>query len=318
MNDRRTHASGLEPRAFWTLVTILALVLGLLFWKSISLTMGMNDTMRPLGVIPLTPAEVAAAEASSQADAEAALKALAAITDYQAALWHPLHFKPAVTTARNEQCLACHREILDHKPREASQAGVAANESIAWYQTLDTYQGEQLSFHARHLKTPFATKVMNLKCNFCHQGHDPRDEAPGTHATAGPATFTIRKVVDPSKTCLMCHGKFPGDVMGLGEEPWHLLREGMESPESPNGCLSCHAELFRTVRHRVNYLNAEAIEADAKANADTCFGCHGGRAWYRKSYPYPRHAWPSMDPTIPVWAKDRPTQSAPEHIVNDK
>lgn len=318
MNDRRTHARGLEPRIFWTLATILALVLGLLFWKSISLTMGMNDTMRRLGVIPLTPAEVAAAEASSQAEAEAALKALASITDYEAARWHPLHFKPGITSASNEQCLACHREILDHKPRETSPAGVAASQSIAWYQTLDTYQGEQMSFHARHLTSPFATKVMDLKCNFCHQGHDPREEAPGASATAGPATFSMRKVVEPTKTCLKCHGRFPGEVMGLGNEPWHVLREGMETFEAPNGCLACHADQFRTVRHQVNYLKTDAIEADAKTNADTCYGCHGGRAWYRNSYPYPRHAWPGMDPAIPDWAKDRPTQSAPEHIVGVK
>ncbi len=26
--------------------------------------------------------------------------------------------------------------------------------------------------------TPFAKKVMNLQCTFCHQGNDPREEAP--------------------------------------------------------------------------------------------------------------------------------------------
>lgn len=166
------------------------------------------------------------------------------------------------------------------------------------------------TFHARHLSTPFAKTVMNLSCNFCHQGHDPREEAPGASATAvAPGGFTLRKVVDPSKSCLLCHGNFPGEVMGLGTDPWHLLREGLESAEQPNGCLSCHAEQFRTVRHQVSYLKAAAIETHAKANSDTCFGCHGGRAWYRMSYPYPRHAWPGMDPAVPDWAMQRPTES---------
>jgi len=45
-----------------------------------------------------------------------------------------------------------------------------------------------------------------------------------------------------------------------------------------------------------------------------CFGCHGGRSWYRISYPYPRHAWPLMDAeTVPDWATDRPTESKPEY-----
>ena len=97
--------------------------------------------------------------------------------------------------------------------------------------------------------------------------------------------------------------------MGFGEEPWHALREGMETPESPNGCLTCHADQFRTVRHQVNYLNADAIEADARENADTCFGCHGGRAWYRIAYPYARNPWPGMAEGTPEWARLRPRHS---------
>ena len=66
---------------------------------------------------------------------------LAKITDYQAARWHRLHFKPASDTATNEQCLACHKEILTGKVREASPAGLKAANAEAWYQTLDTYAG---------------------------------------------------------------------------------------------------------------------------------------------------------------------------------
>ncbi|MEQ1671680.1 MAG: hypothetical protein ABL893_12530, partial [Hyphomicrobium sp.] len=259
-----------------------------------------------------------AAPAPLDKEAAAAIAALAKISDYQKARWHPLHFKPAIDTASNDQCLACHKEVLDTKVRDKSPAGVAAAQSVAWYQTLDTFEGGQDTFHARHMSTPFAKTVMNLKCNFCHQGNDPREEAQHSSATSVNAGVTMRKMVDPSKTCLMCHGKFPGVVMGFEDQPWHALREGMETPDAPNGCLSCHADQFRTERHKVNYLNAAAIESEAKTKSDTCFGCHGGRAWYRNSYPYPRHPWPGMDPVVPEWAKNRPTQSAAEHLAGVK
>lgn len=263
-------------------------------------------------------AEPAAKPVETSPEAAAAIAALAKISDYQTARWNPLHFKPEIDKASNEQCLACHKEILNHKLRETSPAGVKASTSEAWYQTLDTYEGAQADVHTRHLSTPYATKVMNLKCNFCHQGNDLREEAPHSSATALAGGFALRKMVDPAKTCLMCHGKFPAANMGFDQQTWPELREGMESPEAPNGCLSCHAEQFRTARHQVNYLNAAAIETAAKTQADVCYGCHGGRAWYRISYPYPRHPWPGMDPAVPDWAKDRPVTSAPEHLTGLK
>lgn len=80
--------------------------------------------------------------------------------------------------------------------------------------------------------------------------------------------------------------------------------------------LTCRAEQFRTVRHKVSYLNADAIEASAKnGTSDTCFGCHRGRAWYRNSFPYPRHPWPGMDKVVPDWAKGRSETSDPRYLV---
>jgi len=315
MTGSEAGNGGKSGSSRWIWVGVIAAGLGVLFSQSLSLSRSMHQTMRELGVIALTPAEAQAVEAKAKAAADDALKALAGIRDYEVARWHPLHFKPEIDKATDAQCLACHQEVLKTKVREASPAGVKAAQSIAWYQTLDTYDGEQLTFHQRHLTTPFAKQVMNLTCTFCHQGHDPREEAPGASATAAPAAFAMRKVVEPSASCLMCHGKFPGEVMGLGEQPWHELREGLETPEAPNGCLSCHAEQFRTVRHQVNYLDAAGIEAAAKTSSDSCFGCHGGRAWYRNSYPYPRHPWPGMDKETPEWAKARPTQSLPRHTA---
>ena len=225
--------------------------------------------------------------------------------DHLRATYDPIHFKPAIDTATDAQCLACHREVLDDKVRERSPAGISAAASKAWYQQLSTYTGEQDTFHRRHLVTPMAKELMNLRCTTCHQGNDPREEAPGSSATAMPQStdaFTLRKQVNPETTCLKCHGQMNIQVMGL-PSPWHESK-GMFG----NSCLTCHAAI-RTTRHQVNYLKAEAIEAAGARNADTCYGCHGGRSWYRIAYPYPRHAWDGMAPEVPDWAKDRPTES---------
>ena len=162
--------------------------------------------------------------------------------------------------------------------------------------------------------TPYAEKVMNLQCNFCHQGHDPREEAP-IPPVAGDAGFTLRKVVNPEETCLLCHGTHPYELMEL-PGPWPENRQDFEFEDGDNGCLACHGEGgFRTVRHQVNYLNAEGIEEAALENADVCYGCHGGRAWYRIPFPYARHPWPDMPEETPDWAKDRPTESAPRFLT---
>ena len=91
-------------------------------------------------------------------------------------------------------------------------------------------------------------------------------------------------------------------VMGL-PSPWPESKEMFG-----NSCLTCHAAI-RTNRHQVTYLKAEAIEAAGQKNADVCYGCHGGRSWYRMEYPYPRHPWEGMSPEVPDWAKDRPVVS---------
>ncbi len=228
------------------------------------------------------------------------------------ATYSPLHFKPAIETATDAQCLACHKEVLEDRPRVASPAGAGAADSLAWYQHTSTYGGAQDSFHRRHLVTPMARQLMNLTCNTCHQGHDPREEAQGASATSASQAdtgFTLRKQVNPETTCLKCHGQMPAkEIMGL-PGPWPQVRDQFQ-----NDCLLCHAA-FRTNRHQVSYLNAEAIEAAAKAGAatknggDVCYGCHGGRPWYRIAYPYARNPWPGMPEVTPEWARLRPRHS---------
>ena len=222
--------------------------------------------------------------------------------DYHRSAWDPIHFSPAIDTATDEQCLTCHREILERNVRSASQAGVSAESTLAWYQTLTTYTGPQETFHRRHLTTPLAKKLMRMKCTTCHQGGDTREEAP-IPPDMQQTRFTLRKQVNP-EICLMCHGDQPYQLMGL-PSPWAESREMFQ-----DNCLLCHAGI-RTTRHQVNYLDADAIEEAGKENSDTCYGCHGGRKWYRISYPYPRHAWQGMAEEVPDWAKDRPTESEP-------
>ena len=234
-----------------------------------------------------------------------------AAPDYLRQVYSPLHFKPAIDTAKDADCLVCHKEVLEDRVRPVSPAGVKAAGTKAWYQRVATYQGEQDTFHRRHLVTPLATKLMNLKCNTCHEGHDPREEAPGSsvHVSQDTKAFTLRKQVNPETTCLKCHGQMPAkEIMGL-PGPWTEVRDMFQ-----RDCLTCHA-VFRSNRHQVSYLNAEAIEEAAKAGqanktaADVCYGCHGGRSWYRIAYPYPRHSYPGMSDEIPDWAKSRPTES---------
>jgi hypothetical protein len=225
---------------------------------------------------------------------------------YDAARWHPIHFQPMIQEATDEQCLACHREVLDTRVRAETPAGVKTEDTLAWYQTLETYEGDQDTFHRRHLVTPLARELMDLRCNTCHQGNDPREEVSGSAADTQPR-LVMRKHVDPN-VCLMCHGAFNHQVMGL-PGPWHEHADSFG-----NSCVTCHAA-FRTHRHQVNFLRPEAIEQAGVGSSDTCYGCHGGRSWYRIAYPYPRHAWPGMPATVPDWAADRPAESQPRFRI---
>jgi len=231
--------------------------------------------------------------------------------DYLRAVYSPLHFRPAIDTATDAQCLACHREVVEDRVRTASPAGLKADALRARYQEAPTYAGEQDTFHRRHLVTPLAKRLMSLQCNTCHQGHDPREEAQGAAAdSAQPddTAFTLRKQVNPETSCLKCHGQFPWQLMGL-PGPWEEHKAAFA-----DNCQACHGAI-RTKRHEVRYLKAVAIEEAGQAGADACFGCHGGRSWYGIAYPYARTPWPEMPAEVPVWAKDRPTRSEARFLV---
>ena len=227
--------------------------------------------------------------------------------DYQRATYDPIHFKPAIDKATNTQCLACHAEVLEASVRNESTAGVKASQSKAWYQQVSTYQGEQDTFHRRHMSTAYAKQVMNLQCNTCHQGNDPRDEAAGTSASNQNHRLTLRKMASAEATCLMCHGTMNSEIMGL-PEPWPKSKATFQ-----NNCLLCHAAI-RTNRHNVNYLNAAEIEKAGSKSSDVCYGCHGARPWYRISFPFARNKWEGMAPDVPDWAKNRPTTSEPRFL----
>jgi len=252
-----------------------------------------------------------AAFAVGNAQAQGAVVAPRSTADYQRAVYDPIHFKPAIDQASDAQCLACHAEVLRPGVRAESPAGVKAAAAKAWYQQTPLYSGAQDTFHRRHLETPLARELMQLRCTTCHQGHDPRDENPASSATSQrTGGFALRKVVVPEQTCLKCHGTMNHTIMGL-PQPWVQSRAMFQ-----NNCLLCHAAI-RTTRHQVNYLQATAIEEAGKKSADSCFGCHGGRAWYRIPYAYARNAWPGMPADVPDWAKGRATRSDARFLEGD-
>jgi cytochrome c5 len=216
--------------------------------------------------------------------------------DYHQARWDPIHFKPAIKTATNEQCLACHKEILERVPKTTSPAGVKAQDSTAWYQTLSTYTGQQDTFHRRHLSDEYAKKVMDLKCNTCHQGNDPREETPNSSANTQQG-LTMRKMADPY-VCAMCHGQHNFKKMGM-PGPW---------PENSHtfgdSCLTCHAAIKLERHQGITFLKAANIETLAKEDTNVCYGCHGGRAWYRINFPYTEKKWPGWG-DVPYGAESK-------------
>jgi nitrate/TMAO reductase-like tetraheme cytochrome c subunit len=228
--------------------------------------------------------------------------------DYQRAIYDPIHFKPAIDKATNAQCLACHAEVLEPSVRNESIAGVKASQAKAWYQQVSTYQGEQDTFHRRHMSTAYAKQVMNLQCTTCHQGNDPRDEAPGTSASNQNHRLTLRKMASAEKTCLMCHGTMNYEIMGL-PGPWPQSKATFQ-----NNCLLCHAAI-RTNRHNVNYLNAAEIEKAGSKNADVCYGCHGARPWYRISFPFARNKWEGMALMCPTGPRTAPPHPRPAFLA---
>jgi hypothetical protein len=127
------------------------------------------------------------------------------------------------------------------------------------------------------------------------------DEASGSADDTQPG-LTLRKSVDP-EICLMCHGKFDYRVMAGLSGDWTEVREQFK-----NDCVTCHKE-SRTVRHKLNFLNEEEIEKAGEESSDSCYGCHGGRAWYAIAYPYVRRPWLERMPAVPPeWAVGRPTE----------
>ncbi|MCB1756505.1 MAG: hypothetical protein KDJ38_13345 [Gammaproteobacteria bacterium] len=215
---------------------------------------------------------------------------------YHEARWDPIHFSPAIESATNEQCLACHQDVLDREVLKESPAGLQTAESLAWYQTLRTYAGEQDTFHRRHMKSAYAQQVMTLKCNTCHQGNDPREEV-SESGVGIQANLTMRKQVDPY-VCVMCHGQNNYTRMGL-PEPWIK-----SASLFGDNCLTCHLAI-KTERHQgIEFLNAEKIEELGAADSDVCYGCHGGRAWYRIWFPYSEKQWPG-EAEAPIGARHK-------------
>lgn len=195
--------------------------------------------------------------------------------DYRGARLHPIHFRPQIQTSGDGECLQCHSEILKNSVLERTPSGLSGKELRSWYQNTSTYEGGQSTFHVRHLTGPLAKRILNFQCKDCHLGSDPFNEAD----VPKKGDFTLRKSVNVQETCLKCHGTFPYEKMNLSGN-WESVKESVGG-----NCLVCHSGI-RTDRHNADYLQKEEIEKAAKENPDVCYGCHGGRAWYRISYDY--------------------------------
>lgn len=194
--------------------------------------------------------------------------------DPRKAQWNDVHFPPQVDQVPDQTCASCHRALLTQAVREASPAGLSRDDAAAWYQSLNTYAGPQLTFHERHLTAPYAREVLRMACRDCHRGHDPRERAVIPDSPERP--LALRKRVHPG-ICLRCHGQFPDHQPLLGND-WRAERADFD-----NDCRVCHAA-DRARRHTSPWLDAARIESLAIGNGDVCYGCHGGRAWYRVAY----------------------------------
>ena len=134
------------PRPWWAhaVTTIAALLTSAL--------LGACDAQKPEPPKPSAEPVAKAAEPAPKPE-----------PNYQAARYDPLHFKPAIETATDAQCLTCHQEVLKPSVRKHSPAGLAAADAKAWYQQLSTYAGEQDTMHRRHLETPLAKELVGGK-----------------------------------------------------------------------------------------------------------------------------------------------------------
>ena len=111
----------------------------------------------------------------------------------------------------------------------------------------------------------------------------------------------------------------PDELAGDGRltGPWHQIKDTFQ-----NNCLSCHSGHPHQSAPG-DYLNAEAIEkagSAEKTGGDVCYGCHGGRPWYRIAYPYARNPWPGharsdarVGPATPAPFRNALPESARNH-----
>jgi hypothetical protein len=178
------------------------------------------------------------------------------------ASYSPLHFKPAIDTATDAQCLACHKEVLEDKPRVASPAGVRAADSIAWYQRTSTYSGEQDSFPS---PAPGDADGAGLDEPALHHLPSGPGPARGSAGLLGDGDAPDRSPASPCASRSI--RKPPASSATASFRPrrsWACPARGPRSRTcSRTTAWRCHAAI-RTNRHQVSYLNADAIEAAAR------------------------------------------------------
>jgi hypothetical protein len=185
------------------------------------------------------------------------------------------HHDAGVKGVPDSVCLGCHQEVFEAEGAVVPPIDprIDLTKLQPWYQEISTYQGPQLRFHERHLKTPFASSMMTMSCVLCHENTEVRVTFPGEDSGG-----SFRKQVSGETNCLRCHGQFPA-VHGA---EWATLQQAVGGQT----CLACHTEEGLRVGHETTYLQAEAIVAKGRDNVEVCYGCHGYRSWYQKAFDY--------------------------------
>jgi hypothetical protein len=156
------------------------------------------------------------------------------------ASYSPLHFKPAIESATDAQCLACHKEVLDDNPALASPAGLRAADSLAWYQ-----QTEHLQRRAGQLPSPPSGDADGEAVDEPQLHHLPPGPGP---ARRSPGLLGDGNAANRCRIHAAQAGQSRDD---LPQVPRPVSRQGDHGPAGAvageakdmfqNDCLGCHA-----------------------------------------------------------------------------
>ena len=126
-------------------------------------------------------------------------------------------------------------------------------------------------------------------------------------------------MVNPSETCLRCHGAMPargdhGSARALARDPLRTSnspRSAQRVPELPRRHLPHRTASGELPATRPN-IEEIGRWGSAPTAATAATAAAPGTAI---SYPYPRHAWPDMDEEVPEWALGSAERVRPQYAL---